>query len=79
MDYARVCKDLATLGVNCSPLQFGRAEAAARPKVSYWLHKGGSTESHGTFMFYASAILKGLPGSFFGLSFQSTECLWFFV
>ncbi|MDJ0836528.1 MAG: HAD-IA family hydrolase [Acidobacteriota bacterium] len=61
MDYERICMDLAQSGLTCTPEEFGRAEAAARPRVSHWLNDGGSTEVRDTFVFYLLTALQGLP------------------
>jgi putative hydrolase of the HAD superfamily len=59
-DHALVCGMLAEEGVDATPAELGRAEAAARPAVSRFLADGISSEVRDTFTFYVTRMLARL-------------------
>jgi putative hydrolase of the HAD superfamily len=60
MDSTLVREILASEGVYVSATAFERAEAASRPALSDWLHRGVTSESRSTFAFYVRTILGHL-------------------
>jgi putative hydrolase of the HAD superfamily len=60
MDSTLLSGILASEGVAVGAAAFERAEAAARPALSAWLHRGVTSESRATFAFYVRTILERL-------------------
>ena len=60
-DYAFASELLASEGFPCAPASLARAEAAARPKLSWLISHGRSTEGPKAFLGYVRSILDALP------------------
>jgi putative hydrolase of the HAD superfamily len=60
IDHGLVVGLLAAEGVETTVDALARAEAAARPAVSRFIARGGSSETRDTFAFYVCRILDGL-------------------
>ncbi len=53
-----IASQLDALGHACEPAALARAEAAARPRISRAVAKGGSTEGRDTFSVYVDLVLR---------------------
>lgn len=61
IDFARVQRELAALGLEVERSSLRRAEAAARPEVSQRIATVARAEGEGAFHFYLRAVLRQLP------------------
>lgn len=61
IDFEWVAHELGARGAGCDAASLERAEAAARPRVSAALARGGSTEGEDAFSFYLRNVLERLP------------------
>lgn len=62
VDFERVARECAQLGVACDADSLRRAEAAARPEISARAAARGSTEGERPFVGYVHGVLSRLPG-----------------
>lgn len=60
-DYAFASELIAGEGFPCAPATLARAEAAARPKLSWLISRGRSTEGSQAFLAYVRSILDAIP------------------
>jgi HAD superfamily hydrolase (TIGR01509 family) len=60
-DYAFASGLIADQGFPCDPATLARAEAAARPRFSWLISGGTSTETPEAFLVYVRSILDALP------------------
>lgn len=60
-DYGFASELLASEGFPCAPATLARAEAAARPKLSWLISRGRSTEAPQAFLAYMRSILDAFP------------------
>ncbi|HEY8123318.1 MAG TPA: HAD family hydrolase [Myxococcota bacterium] len=61
IDFEIVAGELARHGVRAAPAELARAEAAARPKLSAWLARGGSQQAEEAHFSFLSNLLDHLP------------------
>lgn len=63
VDFPRVARELATLGIRADEAQVERAEAAARPALSARVAERARTEGEDMFLRYLRGILDHLPAT----------------
>jgi putative hydrolase of the HAD superfamily len=63
MDFPWIRDELKKLGIKCEINELKRAEAAARPDLSFQLERLKSTETRQTSIFYMGSILNKLPAA----------------